>query len=226
VALSGAMHNEYLSVMRRTVMSTLRTLCVSGSVCLAAASVLAVPSCAQRATRVVRVRIETEAGSIVVALRPDRAPITVANFLRYVDAHRYDGALFYRAVTTANQPLDARASRVEVIQGGLADDAAKRLPPIAHEPTRRTGLRHVDGTISMARLAPGTASSEFFIVINDQPALDFAGGRNPDGQGFAAFGRVVDGMDVVRRIQRMPGDSVSPQSLATPVRITRVVRVH
>jgi peptidyl-prolyl cis-trans isomerase A (cyclophilin A) len=193
---------------------------------LVAATALSVSAAAQRAGTAVRVRIETDSGAIIVRLRPDRAPISVANFLRYVDSHRYDGGMFYRAVTPQNQPATSPESRVEVIQGGIADDAAKRLPPIPHELTSRTGLRHVDGTISMARAAPGTASSEFFIVIDTQPALDFGGKRNPDGQGFAAFGRVVTGMDVVRRIQRMPSESAPPQSLSTPVRIIRVVRVR
>jgi peptidyl-prolyl cis-trans isomerase A (cyclophilin A) len=196
------------------------------AVCLALASTGAVPSCAQQPARGIRVRIDTDAGPIVVALHPEKAPASVANFLRYVDEHRYDGGIFYRAVTPENQPGEPEALRVEVIQGGVADDDSKRLPPIAHESTERTGLRHIDGTISMARLAPGSASSEFFIVIHDQPALDFGGRRNPDGQGFAAFGRVVDGMSVVRRIQRMPTAPSLPQSLTTPVRIIRVVRVR
>ena len=169
-----------------------------------------------------RVLIDTDAGEITVELFADRAPLSSANFLRYVTERRYDGGAFYRVVTTANQPSDSL--RIEVIQGGLDRDGSKRLPAIAHEAGVKTGIRHVDGTISMARGRPGSASSEFFLVIGDQPSLDFGGARNPDGEGFAAFGRVVQGMDVVRRIQAMPADSAPPQRLKTPVRI-RSMRV-
>lgn len=173
----------------------------------------------------VQVRVVTDSGTIVVALEPRKAPITVANFLRYVDEHRYDGGSFYRAVTLRNQLPAAQQPQIEVIQGGIDTDSSKRLPAIAHERNDRSGIRHTDGVISMARSTPGSASSEFFFVINDQPALDFGGQRNPDGQGFAAFGRVVSGMDVVRRIQGMPSASQPPQRMATVVRIQRVERV-
>ncbi len=180
---------------------------------------------ALRAQAPVRVRIVTDSGTIVVALEPAKAPITVANFLRYVDEHRYDGGAFYRAVTLQNQLPAAQQPQIEVIQGGIDADSSKRLPPIAQETTERTGLRHTDGAISMARGAPASATSEFFFVINDQPALDFGGKRNPDGQGFAAFGHVVSGMDVVRRIQRMPSEPQPPQRMTTVVRIRQVERV-
>jgi len=173
----------------------------------------------------VQVRVVTDSGTIVVALEPRKAPITVANFLRYVDEHRYDGGSFYRAVTLRNQLPAAQQPQIEVIQGGIDTDSSKRLPAIAHERNDRSGIRHIDGVISMARSTPGSASSEFFFVINDQPALDFGGQRNPDGQGFAAFGRVVSGMDVVRRIQGMPSALQPPQRMATVVRIQRVERV-
>jgi peptidyl-prolyl cis-trans isomerase A (cyclophilin A) len=154
------------------------------------------------------VDIETEIGRITLRLYPSKAPLTVANFLRYVDARNYDGGTFYRSVRLDNQ--SASDIPIQVVQGGLFGaailaDAAKppdTFPPIEHETTRHTGLTHVDGTISMARAAPGTASSEFFICISDNPALDFGGMRNPDGQGFAAFGRVIAGMEVVRKIHR------------------------
>jgi peptidyl-prolyl cis-trans isomerase A (cyclophilin A) len=165
-----------------------------------------------------RVTIKTEQGDIVVEVEPARAPVTAANFLRYVDAGRYDGSTFHRTVTLDNQPDNA--VRIEVIQGGQLP-AAKEFPPVAHETTAATGLRHLDGTISMARDKPGTAASSFFICINDQPELDFGGRRNPDGQGFAAFGRVVEGMAVVRAIQRRPAQG---QQLAPPVRILTVRR--
>ena len=173
----------------------------------------------------VRVRIVTDSGTIDVALAPDKAPGTVANFLRYVDEHRYDGGSFYRAVTLQNQLPAAQQPQIEVIQGGIDSDSAKRLPPIPHETNDRSGIRHTDGVISMARGTPGTASSEFFFVINDQPALDFGGMRNKDGQGFAAFGHVIKGMDVVRRIQRMPSAGQPPQRMVTPVRIQSVSRI-
>jgi len=167
-----------------------------------------------------RVVIETEKGAIVVEVDLVRAPVTAANFLRYVDAGLYDGSTFHRTVTPANQPRDA--VRIEVIQGGqLAEE--REFPPIAHETTATTGLRHLDGVISMARDKPGTAASSFFFCINDQPELDFGGRRNPDGQGFAAFGRVVAGMDVVRAIQGLPAEG---QQLKPPVRIISVRRLE
>jgi peptidyl-prolyl cis-trans isomerase A (cyclophilin A) len=130
-----------------------------------------------------------------------KAPVTAANFIRYVAENRLEGARFYRVVRLDNQPDNA--VRIEVIQGGLEETGKEKgLPPIPHETTAQTGLLHKDGTLSMARLQPGSASSEFFICVNDQPSLDFGGTRNPDGQGFAAFGRVTKGMDVVRTIQR------------------------
>jgi peptidyl-prolyl cis-trans isomerase A (cyclophilin A) len=166
------------------------------------------------------VLIGTEKGDIVVEVDLARAPVTAANFLRYVDAGLYDGSTIHRTVTLTNQPNDA--VRIEVIQGGqLAPQ--KEFSPIAHETTAATGLRHVDGAVSMARSAPGSATSSFFICINDQPELDFGGRRNPDGQGFAAFGRVVEGMDVVRAIQVLPAQG---QQLSPLVKILTVRRIE
>ncbi|AQG81006.1 peptidylprolyl isomerase [Spirosoma montaniterrae] len=147
-----------------------------------------------------RIRIDTEAGPIVLELYPAKAPGTVANFLRYVDDKRYDGATFYRVVRMDNQATSP--VKIEVIQGGLRADSTRMFPPIAQETTQKTGLKHLDGTLSMARGKPDSGASEFFICINAQPELDFGGKRNPDGQGFAAFGQVIEGMDVVRRIQQ------------------------
>ena len=152
---------------------------------------------------VIPISMGTELGSIQMELYPDRAPITVSNFLRYVDENRYEDFHFYRVVHMENQPDND--VKIEVIQGGLwFDKHPMELPTIIHETTDKTGIRHLNGILSMARLEPGTASSEIFICINDQPELDFGGKRNPDGQGFAAFGKVISGMDVVRKIQLLP----------------------
>jgi peptidyl-prolyl cis-trans isomerase A (cyclophilin A) len=165
-----------------------------------------------------RVTMSTTLGEIVIEVDTIHAPITAGNFLRYVDAGLYDGGRFYRAVTMSNQPDDA--VRIEVIQGGIAPDRrGDRLAPIPLERTSVTGLRHLDGTISVARAGPDTGSSEFFICVGDQPELDYGGARNPDGQGFAAFGRVVQGMDIVRRIHVQPE---SGQQLEPVVEITLV----
>lgn len=167
----------------------------------------------------VTVVVRTDVGDFVVEVDVDRAPITAANFLRYVDAGRYDGGQFHRTVTLANQPNDA--VKIEVVQASRAQ-GGERWPAIPLERTSVTGLRHVSGALSMARNGPDTASSDFFICIHAQPALDFGGARNPDGQGFAVFGRVVRGMDVVERIHRAP--NTDAQKLTPPVRILSVAR--
>ncbi len=170
---------------------------------------------------VVRLLIETELGDIEVELDGERAPLTVTNFLRYVDAGRYDGGRFHRSVRLDNQVRDDVL--IEVIQaGGNPEYRRQQFDPISLERSRDTGLRHLDGTLSMARVGPDTARSDFFICIGDQPALDFGGERNADGQGFAAFGRVVLGMDVVRRIQQSP--TGQGERLAPPIGIVRVTR--
>jgi peptidyl-prolyl cis-trans isomerase A (cyclophilin A) len=177
---------------------------------------------AQRpASGVVDVVIETTAGRIGIAVDSAHAPISATNFLRYVDGGFYTNGRFHRTVTATNQPRDS--VRIAVIQGG-ADPAREGtgLPPIALERTSVTGLRHLDGTLSMARAGPNTATSDFFVCIGAQPALDFGGHRNLDGQGFAAFGRVTSGMDVVRGIQASPADG---QRLTPPVIITSMKRV-
>ncbi len=164
-----------------------------------------------------RVRLETELGAIELELDRARAPRTTANFLRYVEAGRYDGGRFHRTVRADNQPDDR--VRIAVVQAGV--DPAKEaedFPPIALERTRDTGLRHRAGTLSMARARPDTATSDFFVCLDDEPELDSGGRRNPDGQGFAAFGRVIAGMDVVRRIHASPAKG---QALDPPVRILR-----
>ena len=165
--------------------------------------------------------IKTGLGDIIVSLDLKNAPVTSANFLRYVDSNLLDSTCFYRVVRMDNQPRDS--VRIEVIQGGRYKDEENGFTPIAHETTNITGLKHLDGVISMARSAPGTATSEFFICIGDQPDLDFGGKRNRDGQGFAAFGRIERGMDVVLKIHsiKAPG-----QYLDKPVKILTVKRVN
>jgi peptidyl-prolyl cis-trans isomerase A (cyclophilin A) len=170
-------------------------------------------------TGIITVAISTEMGNIEVAIDTLHAPITAANFLRYVDAGLYNGGMFHRTVKPDNQP--GNPVKIEVIQAGRAA-GTKGFAEIPLERTSVTGLSHRDGTISMARSGPDTAESDFFICIGDQPSLDFGGKRNPDGQGFAAFGRVVRGMDIVRRIQSSPSDA--KQRLTPPVRILRITR--
>ena len=166
-----------------------------------------------------QVLIKTELGDIRAELYTRQAPVTARNFLRYVKENRYAGAIFYRVVTMDNQPNDK--VKIQVVQGGLYDDNhPAKLPPIEHETTARTGILHKDGVLSMARWKPGTADSEFSICVGDQPELDFGGKRNPDGQGFAAFGKVIDGMDVVRKIHTQPVDG---QLLNPPIKIIDMV---
>jgi peptidyl-prolyl cis-trans isomerase A (cyclophilin A) len=169
------------------------------------------------------VRIRTALGVIEAELDEAKAPNTVANFLRYVDAAHYTGGQFHRTVklTPDNQPNSP--VKIEVIQAGVNPDRAEMDgPPLPLERTRETGLKHREGTLSMARAGPDTATSDFFICIGDQPELDFGGARNPDGQGFAAFGQVTKGMDVVRAIQSAPADG---QKLTPPIRILQINRV-
>lgn len=162
-----------------------------------------------------RILLKNELGNIILELYLQQAPVTVANFLQYIDEGRFTGACFYRVVRMDNQPNNE--IKIEVIQGGLkVDEHPQSLPAILHETTALTGIFHKDGVISMARNEPGTATSEFFICINDQPELNYGGRRNPDGQGFAAFGKVVEGMDVLRKIQSQP---VKGQHLITEIQI-------
>ena len=169
-----------------------------------------------------RVSIETALGVIEVELDAKAAPHTVTNFLRYVQAGLYNDGEFHRTVTAANQPTNAVKIQVIQASGNLAK-TNEFFPPIPIERTRDTGLKHLDGTISMARAEPNSAQDHFFICVGDQPDLDFGGQRNPDGQGFAAFGKVVKGLDVVRKIHTAPADG---QSLQPPVRIQRALRIN
>ena len=187
-------------------------------------SVSPAPATAAEAPKadLVPVAIDTSLGRIVVALDQGRAPVTTANFLRYVDSKRFDGQTFYRAMK--NGPDGG------LIQGGVTSDARKLLPPIAHEPTSQTGLKHVAGALSMARLTPGSAKADFFILTTDIPGFD-AGGPGGDADGFAVFGHVVEGMDVVKAIYAAPtsptkGEGVMKGQMLEPrVTIIKAARV-
>jgi peptidyl-prolyl cis-trans isomerase A (cyclophilin A) len=164
--------------------------------------------------------IQTELGDITVKPDIEGAPVTSQNFLRYVDSGLYRNSCFYRIVRMDNQPYNK--IKIEVIQGGSFENENNGFEPVVHETTAMTGIRHTDGTISMARMEPGTATSEFFICVGDQPELDFGGKRNPDGQGFAAFGRVIGGMDVVKKIHSI---KTPDQYLEKPIKIYNIIRV-
>lgn len=187
-------------------------------------ALLAAPALAQApATKedIVAVAIDTSVGRIVVALDRGHAPVTTTNFLHYVDTHRLDGEVFYRSMHSQTSNL---------IQGGVRSDARKLFPPIAHEPTTQTGLHNVTGAISMANNGAGTTTADFFILLSDVPAFD-AGDPNGDATGFAAFGHVTEGMDVVKKIWDAPVSAtkgegaMKGQMLDPPVRIIKAVRV-
>jgi peptidyl-prolyl cis-trans isomerase A (cyclophilin A) len=199
-----------------------------------AAALLAAPALAQTAVAPAapaapapvntnpHVVINTPKGAITLELFVDKAPITARNYLRYVDRKLYDGATFYRA----SKPGAGASNDYGVVQGGLQNDPAKVLPPITHESTTKTGLKHTEGTISMGRHAPGSAQADWFICIGDQPYLD-ADAKQP---GFAAFGRIVSGLEVAKSIL---GEPVNPKSgqgamkgemLIRPIRITSIRR--
>lgn len=169
----------------------------------AAAAITAGPAFAAGAPGVVRVKLSTRLGEILLELRGDKAPATTANFLRYVDERRMDKAVFYRR----SLPPGAEAFDYGVIQGGLQNNPAWVLPPVRHEPTSRTGLKHKDGAISMGRRAPGTATSDFFICAGEQAYLDADPAAKGDNLGFACFGYVIEGMETVHKILAQP---VSP----------------
>ena len=162
----------------------------------------------------------------MLELYPDKAPITVANYLKYVDRGLFNGAVFYRA----SRPPGYTATDYGTVQGGLQNDPKKVLPPIRHESTLKTGLKHADGTISMGRHAPGTAQADWFICLGDMSYLD-ADPKDPKNPGFAAFGQVIEGLDVVRKIIALPVDpnkgegAMKGEMLKAPVKITRASRV-
>jgi peptidyl-prolyl cis-trans isomerase A (cyclophilin A) len=171
----------------------------------------------------VKVALQTEAGRIVLAVDRGRAPVTSANFLRYVDSQRLNGINFYRAMKLWEG--------TGLVQAGVRD-GGKLYPPIAHEPTSQTGIRHEDGTISMARTTPGSAQGDFFITIGKVPGFDAGSGQKGDDLGFAAFGRVVEGMDVIRTLLQAPvsstkgaAEGMTGQILEPPVKILKAERL-
>ena len=169
------------------------------------------------------VEIQTRLGKIKVELYVEKAPKSVAAFLSNIKAGFYRDAAFYRVLTVYNQPSDYY--KAELIQGGIWRKKRKlsdSLPGIPHEPTNITGISHQDGVISFARLEPGTAKTEFFICLGDQPGFDFGGKNNPDGQGYAAFCRVVEGMEIVSKIYNQPEYE---QRFDPPVDIFNIVRL-
>jgi peptidyl-prolyl cis-trans isomerase A (cyclophilin A) len=199
-----------------------RTLLAAAAAALAALA--ARPAFAETPQARPRVRLTTAEGDIVVELAAEAAPLTAANFLRYVEARRYDGASFYRVSRAPGAP------DYGLIQGGVNGDPARLFKPIPHEPTTKTGLSHRDGTISMGRWAPGTATAEFFIMVGDAPEFDADPKAKGDNTGFAAFGQVVEGMDVVRRIHAKPQSAAGAgvmkgEMLKTPVKILSARRL-
>jgi peptidyl-prolyl cis-trans isomerase A (cyclophilin A) len=184
---------------------------------------LAAPRMVMAAPGKPRVAIKTSRGTIVVELETGKAPITTANFLRYVDAHAYDGGSFFRAARTAGQANDGTIVAAPA-------DKVRPFPPIAHESTAKTGLRHLNGTISLGRFDPGTATNNFFICVGAQPYLDAHPGAPGDNLGYAAFGQVVQGMPVVEKILSLPTNGKTKfaeqrgQWLQPPVRILSIRR--
>ncbi len=184
---------------------------------------LASPALGQAANP--KVRITTDHGVITAEIFQDKAPITAGNFLRYVDTKRYDDSQFYRAVRAPGAP------ELGLIEAGVSMFPTRLLPPIKHEPTSQTGLHHVDGTLSLARFAPGTGQSDFSIVVGDASYLDADPSQPGDNLGFAAFGHVSEGMDVVKAILALPTNgaarnaSMQGQILSPPVKILTMRRV-
>jgi len=203
------------TIMRCAALLLLPAISFAGMANLSALS-------AQTGQEFPQLHITTELGDFIVEVDTVHAPISAMNFLRYVDGGFYDGGSFHRTVTPDNQPNDS--IRIAVIQGNISSERREdTVGPILLERTSVTGLMHLDGTLSMARSGPDTGVASFFICVGNQPELDFGGRRNSDGQGFAAFGRVISGMDVVRRINASPAEG---QSLTPPIRIISAKRVE
>ena len=180
-------------------------------------------SCKQKNTATPHIEIQTEKGNIEIELYPLQAPKTVTAFLSYIDSGYYNNSNFYRVLNDENQP--SNAPKTELIQGGIwksKNKIASHIPGIPHETTKQTGILHTDGVISLARLEPGTAGTEFFICIGKQSGLDYGGENIADKQGYATFGKVVRGMEIVRKIYRQ---NESDQYFDPPVAIYNIVRL-
>lgn len=180
-------------------------------------------SCSTPNYKYPHVIIESTYGDIEVELYPDKAPRSVTAFLSYVDSGLYKNSSFYRVLKEENQP--SASFKSELIQGGIWQTNYKKgitLPGIPHETTTQTGILHKNGTISLARTTPGSAGSEFFICVGDQPAYDFGGAANADNQGYAAFGKIVKGMDIVRKIHAQPDFE---ENFDQPIKINNIKRL-
>ena len=210
----------YAAAMKHRILVAALLASLSGPAFAQAAPATSPPASASKED-LVPVAMDTNLGRIVIGIDRGRAPVTAANFLHYVDTHRFDGETFYRAMHSAGGGL---------IQGGVRSDVRKLYPPIAHEPTSKTGIHNVAGAISMARLEPGSEQADFFILVSDIPAFD-AGGPGGDADGFAAFGHVIEGMDVVKKIYDAPVSATKGegpmrgQMLEPQVKIIRAERV-
>ena len=178
-------------------------------------------SCSHRKYKNPHVEIQTRSGDIEVELFSDNAPKSVAAFLSFIDSGYYKNASFYRALNEDNQPTGN--AETAMIQGGIwKTKYGMKIPGIPHESTQQTKLSHTNGTISLARQEPGTASTEFFICIGDQKGFDYGGDNNPDGQGYAAFGKVVKGMDLIKQFYTQPTNG---DRLQEPIEILNIVRL-
>ena len=180
-------------------------------------------SCENKLTKYPYIELRTSFGNIEVELYPVQAPVTVKAFLSYIDSGLFNNSSFYRVLKSEDQPSSAFKS--DIIQGGIwgsDNNKARSLKGITHETTQQTGILHKNGIISLARTSAGTASSEFFICIGDQPSFDYGGNANPDKQGFAAFGKVIKGMDVVELIHKQPDYNGNFQP---PILIKEIVRL-
>lgn len=229
--MSAATTRSFFRAARAAALAVLICLAATATVVQSATGTStprAKPSIPADPQGMVRVALATSLGTIVLELDTRRAPITTANYLRYVDQKRLDGTVFYRAMK-----LDFGGPGPQgLIQGGTQYDPKRILKPIAHEPTNVTGILHKAGTISMARWAPGTATCDFSILLSDMPALDANPGGTGDTAGYAAFGRVVEGMDVVAKIHASPisstkGEGVMRgQMIEAPVKILTARRIR
>lgn len=180
-------------------------------------------SCSHTKYKEPTIKIETNFGDIIVELSPEKAPATVKAFMSYVDSGYFKNSSFYRVLKAEDQPSNSFKS--ELIQGGIWQTDYKRqqsIPGIPLETTRETGLLHKNGSISLARSTPGSANTEFFICIGDQPAYDYGGSANPDGQGFSAFGKVIKGMEYVKQIHSQPDNATN---FTPPIKIKNIVRL-